>query len=114
MSQGDPTSPAGETSLTELAELLRSLTAALKTQFGDPIVLHRDHFWHIPPDRRFDVYEQPSELDIGSLAADLERVRSEGDDWVVPTSLVWLGRVIEAAGYELEAQVGRRSSEPRD
>ena len=98
-----PDVEATRVSLQELREICEHVLGGLIRELGDEVALHVDYYWSIPPNERYDVYRQPSELTVGQVVEDVENLRRlvQDDALVVPQALRWLGGLLEALGDEL-------------
>ena len=90
----------------ELREAFDVLIRHVEERHGSTIEVDADHFWSIPPDELYDVYDQPTELTIGQLTESLENVRSVAAVAADPVNaisyaFVWLGDILRAAGHKL-------------
>lgn len=61
--------PAGALTLTisEILEACRRALSSIAEREGDAVRLTRDYYWSIPPEERYYVYKEPSNLTIGQL-----------------------------------------------
>lgn len=64
------------------------------------IEISQDFYWDISAERRYDPYEQPSEMTIGQLSEDWEHVLeiANGSAEPIGYALVWLANVLRAMG----------------
>ena len=67
--------------------------------------IEHDHYWVVPRESRYNVYEQPQQLDVGQLTDDLQSLRSVNNsaEPVVAYGLVWLAAILREIG---EREVG--------
>ena len=67
--------------------------------------LEHDHYWVVPRESRYNVYEQPKQLEVGQLTEDLESLRSLNDpaEPLVAYAMVWLAAILREIG---EREIG--------
>ncbi|WP_253974465.1 hypothetical protein [Myxococcus dinghuensis] len=57
------------------------------------VELDSDHYWSIPNDKLYSVYEDPSDFTVGQLSEDLENVRA----------FVWVSTLLRFIGSKIAA-----------
>jgi hypothetical protein len=60
----------------------------------------RDYYWDVPSDVRYDPYAHPTQLSLGQLSYDIERVKklADGSNGPVSLGLVWVASILRIAG----------------
>ncbi|MFE7593575.1 hypothetical protein ACFU6K_29630 [Kitasatospora sp. NPDC057512] len=92
-----------------LADLRRSFDLVLRNieaaTPGDTLALDKDHFWSVPADGLYDVYQAPGELTIGQLSESWQHLTDllAEPDRAVGYHLVWLADVLRAIGQDIAA-----------
>lgn len=87
--------------LRATAEILFSYLEA--TGQGEVTIPH-DFYWNVPTEGRYDSYEEPTELDVGQLTEDWDRLQNirQGQSPPVAYALVWLAAVLRAVGEQTQ------------
>jgi hypothetical protein len=62
--------------------------------------INSDFYWDVPSDARYDPYDQPTQLTLGQLSYDIERVKNlaDGSSPAVSPGLVWVASILRIAG----------------
>ncbi|WP_309108256.1 hypothetical protein [Arthrobacter sp.] len=86
-----------------LKEAIAVLLQHLEEVEGPEIGLEKDYFWSIPPERLYDVYNEPSSFTIGQLTESLGNLEKMVDDptRVLSYGLVSMADVLRAVGQEV-------------
>lgn len=65
--------------------------------------ISKDFYWNVPEDAKYDRYETPSDLDVGQLTEDWDRIQGilGGATPPIGYALVWLGSILRAVGEEV-------------
>lgn len=88
--------------VSELRRVADKLFDHLESNAISSVSIDRDHYWTIPSEARYDVHQEPKQLDIGQLSADLESLRemSRSGEPAVGYGLVWLAAILRAVGEQ--------------
>jgi uncharacterized membrane protein YccC len=72
----------------------------VSTVEGDCVRLDQDYFWSIPPQERYNVYQEPMELTIGQLSESWQHLDEllADESKALSYHLAWLADVLRAVG----------------
>lgn len=89
--------------LERLRAVFEQIIAHLAETEGDVVGLERDHFWSIPVEKLYNVYNEPDGLTVGQLSESWQHLEQvlDGKLDVLNYHLVWLADVLRAIGQEV-------------
>jgi hypothetical protein len=89
--------------LDRLHAVIEVVLAHLAEVEGDSVSLERDHFWTIPAEQIYDVYQEPDGLTVGQLSESWQHLEQmlDGRSDTLNYHLVWLADVLRAIGQEV-------------
>ena len=90
--------------LEDLIKVTNLLMDDLKKRGHSQIDLKEAYYWDIEKEERYNLQEDPTNLTVGDLVHDWERMEQIIDDpeMIVSAALVWLGSIYRAIGEEIE------------
>jgi hypothetical protein len=88
--------------LTDLEHVLQTITSYLRSRGLEAVEISDDYYWDIPDDQLYDPLTKPTELDLGQLTEDWEKLSHilEGKSPTIGYALVWLSSILRAIGKE--------------
>lgn len=88
--------------ISELRQVAIKLLDHLEQQGVRQVEIVHDHYWEVPREARYDLYEKPTQLDVGQLSEDLQNLRSLDDasEPLVSYGLVWLAQLLREIGEQ--------------
>ena len=98
-----PSNPSSSRDAVEVGELRRMcevLLAHIERLGVARVDVPWDYYWFAEKNELYDPARAPSELTLGQLSHDLERLRAivSGESPPVATALVWLASLLRATG----------------
>jgi hypothetical protein len=97
------TTPSQSLSVAKLRAAADAILGSLEERDIEEIAVDVDYFWSISPEQQYDVTAEPTEFTIGQVSesyGQLTRIVGSGEQ-PVDYTLVWLGEVLQAAGFAL-------------
>ena len=87
----------------ELIKITNLLLQDLKERGHSQIDLKESYYWDVVKDERYNPQEDPTNLTLGDLVHDWERMEQiiEDPEMIVSRALVWLGSIYRGIGEEL-------------
>ena len=91
--------------VSDLRIAAEKLLAHVEEAHGASIEIDADFYWNIPEEERLDPYKQPSELEVGQLVDDWDKIQkfARGQEDPVSYGLVWLSALLRTIGDKLVA-----------
>jgi hypothetical protein len=86
--------------VAELRKACELLLTHLEQSGAGSVELTSDFYWNVPPDQRYQPYEEPASLDLGQLTHDWAEVQAivRGEKEPLGYALVWLSSILRAVG----------------
>ena len=86
-------------SLDEIETAVHVLVQHLKQQAAQPEISD-DYYWEISEEERYDPTKSPTDLSLGQLSEDLERIQQilRGDAPPIGYALVWVASLLRRIG----------------
>ena len=91
--------------IEELKLIADRLFAHLTATGNATVEIPHDFYWSVPESAAYDPYNQPSDLTLGQLNDDLDRLRciEEGTAEPLGYALTWLASILRAVGEKTVA-----------
>ena|SRR5438552_16784954 len=88
--------------IDEVQHLTNVLLSHLRERGIGAIEFSSDYYWHIPSNEVYEPLNKPTNLDIGQLTEDLERLKeiAEGKNDPIGYALVWLSSILRYIGEQ--------------
>ncbi len=89
-----------EVTIFQLRAIAEKLFSHFENLGYDSVEITEDYYWNIPEEQKYDVLNDPKDLDVGQLTDDWEFLQSvlEEDRDPINYDLVWLGKILEVIG----------------
>lgn len=89
--------------VSELRQATNLLFDHLERAGHTEIELDSDHYWSIPNEKLYSVYEDPSDFTVGQLSEDLENVRAivAGSRPPIAYAFVWVSTLLRFIGSKI-------------
>lgn len=94
-----------EIEVAKLRKITNDLLLRLEQDGTTTVELSSDYYWHIPPEQRYDSYDEPHEFTMGQLSEDLEFVNQmiDGTQPLLTYGLVWISSLLRFIGEKIVA-----------
>jgi hypothetical protein len=91
--------------LEDLAKAFQLIAKHIQTTKGRSIEISQDYYWEIAESELYDPTKDPSDLSLGQLSHDWERLQQllAGEAPPIGYAMVWLAAVLRAVGQNLVA-----------
>lgn len=89
-----------EVRIDEIKDAAVKLLDALAASGEESIKVPFDFYWSLPKASRYNPYQEPKDMTLGQISADIEELRRIAKGEMPPTlfALVWLAAVLQAIG----------------